>query len=111
MMAVVVMIFMMHGAVPFGSLCSLRAGSSGLGRKCHALRHLRAGLSRFAPSGLGSQRYCGLVLPKNEAAMPKEIFKDRKTARPSRGPRAQRDYHLSASRWLTEGELLPCFAR
>jgi hypothetical protein len=41
MMAVVLAIFMIGVAVP-----------SGLGRKCHASRHLRAGLSRFAPSGL-----------------------------------------------------------
>jgi hypothetical protein len=40
MMAVVLMIFMFGGAVP-----------SGLRRKCHILRHFRAGLSRFRPSG------------------------------------------------------------
>jgi hypothetical protein len=45
MMTVALMIFMFGGAVP-----------SGLGRKCHVFRHLRAGLSRFAPLGLVFRR-------------------------------------------------------
>src|SRR5882672_11662972 len=91
MMAVVRMIFIVHGTVPWG-----------LGRKCNASRHLRAGLSHDAPSELdhSSSRWrCDTC----------NIFKDPKPARAAGRARLQQlNHRFPQADRPRERESLPC---